>query len=445
MRRRAFRIGFVAFVWLPTIVIVGGLARGGADDFSGFEIASKGTAVLFTFNSPSLGVPARPTGELNFGYSESSLRSGPSGYGLGSILWPGQVVAALPPFLQVEIERQSGQQFPADLPKYPIRAESFHPQGPATASTDLGTMHMSSTAKDTAAEGVSYLNRFGFPGVSSIGNQSSMSSSGFDPEGAVAMTEASANDVSLFDGLLKFDSVVTRATARSDGEKASVAGATNVAGAEVAGQAVVVDATGVRVADQGIDAVAAQQAVNQALASAGISIELGAPVDTIEGPKGTRALGGVLVRARSSVLDPLIAALPAELQSQVRGQLTLDQEFTIQLAPAAVTAGAAKNIEFPVDIPDLGGTTDQTPTGIGEALPPSGASGGLAPSGGASGPVASGPVTVTQVSTTFEGVPVWLVVLLMIAAFVSSRPLMALADRLLSARAGASGCPNGGD
>ena len=444
MRRRALRIGFVALVWLPTIVIVGGLARGGAADFSGFEVASKGTAVLFTFNSPSLGVPASPTGELNFGYSESSLRSGPSAYGLGSILWPGQVVAALPPFLQVEIERQSGQKFPAELPKYPIRAESFHPQGPATASTDLGTMHMSSTAKADAAEGVSYLNRFSFPGIGSIGNQSSMSSSGFDPEGAVAMTEAAAGDISLLGGVIKIDSVVTRATARSDGAKATVAGATTVAGAEVAGQAVVIDSTGVHIADQGIDAVAAQQAVNQALASAGISIELGAPVDTIEGPKGSRALGGVLIRAKTSTLEPLIAALPADLQNQIRGQLTLDQEFTIQLAPAAVTAGAAKAFEFPVSAPELGGTTEQTPTGIDEVLPPS-TSGGAAPTGGVSGPTGAGPVTVTQVSTTFEGVPVWLVVLLMIAAFVSSRPLMALADRLLSARAGAGGCPNGGD
>jgi hypothetical protein len=42
----------------------------------------------------------------------------------------------------------------------------------------------------------------------------------------------------------------------------------------------------------------------------------------------------------------------------------------------------------------------------------------------------------------FDGVPVWLVALLVIVAFVSSRPLTALADRLLAARAG-GGCPEG--
>ncbi|HYZ91779.1 MAG TPA: hypothetical protein VFA34_05220 [Actinomycetota bacterium] len=444
MRRKAFRIGFVVAVWVPTIVIVGGLARGGAADFSGFEMASKATAALFTFDSPSLGIPAKPTGELNFGYSETSLRSGPSAYGLGSILWPGQVAAAVPSFLQADIERQSGQKFPVNIPNYPVRAESFHPQGPATTSTDFGTMHMSSTAKETAAEGTSYVNRFAFPGIGLIGNQTSMSSSGFDSQGAVSMAEAAANDVSLFGGMVKIGSVVTRLTARSDGVKATVAGTTEVGRAEVAGNAVVIDATGVHVADQGIDAVAAQQAVNQALASTGISIELGTAIDTIQGPQGSRALGGLLIRAKSSALEPLVAALPPDLQSQIRGQLTLDQEFTIQLAPAAVTAGAAKNIEFPVDAPDLGGTTgDETPAAVGEPALPSGTSGGSAPSGAVG--QGGGPVVVQQVSTTFEGVPVWLVVLLMIAAFVSSRPLMALADRLLSARAGAGGCPNGGD
>lgn len=439
--RRAIRAAVVAVVWVP-LLVVGGFALGGPEDFSGFEMAAKGTAVLFTFDSPSLGVPAKPTGELNFAYSESVLRSGPSAYGLGSIVWPGQVVAGLPPFIQSEIESESGGQFdfPLDVPAYPVRAESFHPQGPGRASTDAGTMHMSSVAKESTAEGVAYMNRFGFPAIGNMGNQSSMSSSGFDPDGVVAMAEAAANDIVLFGGLLKFDSVVSRLTARSDGVKGTVAGTTTVTGGEVSGTAVRIDSSGVHIADQGIDTVATQQAVNQALASAGISIELSKPVDTIEGPKATRALGGLLIRAKSSTLEPLIAALPAELQNEIRGQVTPDQEFTVQLAPAAVTAGAAKTIEFPIDLPDVaepsdGGTTapgEDTGAGAGTAGGPSAS--GAAPGGGA-------PVAITTVQTTFEGVPIWLVVLLMIAALVSSRPLTAAADRLLAARAGAGGCP----
>ena len=442
--RRAFRITVVAMIWVPMMFVVGGLARGGAEDFSSFEIASKATAALFTFDSPSLGVPAEPTGELNFAFSESTLRSGPSGYGLGSILWPGQVAAGLPAFLQGEMERQGGFESPVDFPNYPIRAESFHPQGPATASMDAGTMHMRSSAKESAAEGISYLNKFSFPAVANVGNQSSMSSSGFDPRGAVAMAEASANDISLLGGLVRIDSVVTRAAARSDGEKGTVAGTTTVAGAYIADSAVVIDSSGVHVADQGFETVATQQAVNQALAQAGISIELAEPVDTIQGPMASRALGGVLVRIKSSTLEPLIAALPEDLQNQIRGQLTLDQEVTIQLAPAAVTAGAAKVIEFPADLSDLADTPGGADAATGEAAgtPTDTSAGPSAGTAGAPSAAAGGPVALSPVRTTFQGVPVWLVVLLVIGAFVTSRPLMAVADRLLAAGAGAAGCPD---
>lgn len=437
--KRAIRVSVVTLFWVPIVLAVGGLARGGADDFAGFEIGSKATSVLFTFNSPSLGVPANPTGEMNLGFSESTLRSG-SAYGLGSIAWPGQVAAALPAFLQAEVERQSGEDLPLEIPNYPIRAESFHPQGPPQASLDVGTMHMRSTASEAAAEGVAYLNRFNFPAVGKMGNQSSMSSSGFDPDGAVAMAESSVTDVSLIAGTITLESVVSRATARSDGEKGTLAGKTTITGAEVAGNAVTIDATGVHVADQGLDAVVVQQTVNSVLNQLGISMELSTPVDTIEGPKATRALGGLLIRMKSSTLEPLIAALPAELQTQIRGQLTLDQEVTIQLAPAAVSAGAAKNIEFPVELPDLGGDTPGAVTPVGDGgsdLVPTGS----APTGSA--PVAAPPLAVTPVLQTFEGVPVWLVVLLVLAALVSSRPLMALADRIFAARV-VGGCPDEG-
>lgn len=440
--RNFFRLAVVAIVWVPMFLVAAGLARGGPEDFSGFEISSKATAALFTFDSPSLGVPAKPTGELNFAFSEASLRSGPSGYGLGSIAWPGQVAAGLPSFLQGEIERQSGQQIPTDLPNYPVRAETFHPQGPPSASMEVGTMRMSSRAGESGSEGVAYLNAFAFPGVGTMGNQSSMSSSGFDPEGAVAMTEASVSDVSFFSGVVKFDSVVSRVTARSDGEKGSVAGGTTIVGAEIAGTRVVIDSSGVRVADQeGLGAATVQQAVNQVLAQTGISIELSEPVDTVQGAQASRALGGVLIRGKSSILEPFLSALPDELEGQIRGQLTLDQEFTIQIAPAAASAVAAKTLEFPVEVPDLGSAPVDSLTGGGGdvtgAAPDSpGVSTAEAPSVGGGSPVAVAPASIA-----FGGVPVGLVVVLMIAAFVSSRPLMAVADRILSARA-VAGCPD---
>jgi hypothetical protein len=314
--RKLLKIALVLAVWAPAIVLGAGYAQSlNAEDFSGFDMGAKATAISFTFDSPSLGIPAHPTGELNFAYSEASLQSGPAAYGLGSIVWPGQVAAALPAFVQATIEQESGGQFdfPVDVPNYPVRAESFYPQGPTDAKLDAGTMHMRSAAKERSAEGIAYLNSFSVPAVGTMGNQSSFSTLGFDPEGAVSMAEASATDVSLLGGIIKIDSVVTRAAARSDGEKGKVAGTTTVTGASVQGVGgVIIDSNGVHVADQSAGTAAQQQALNQVLNQLGITMQLSRPVDSSAGPKASRSLGGLLISIKSSTIEPLIAALPPE-------------------------------------------------------------------------------------------------------------------------------------
>jgi hypothetical protein len=449
--RRLTKLLIVLALWAPIGVIAAGYAQSlNADDFSGFDMGAKASAVTWSFDSPSLGIPAHPTGELNVAYSETSLQSGPAAYGLGSILWPGQVAAALPAFLQATIEEQSGGQFdfPVDVPNWPVRAESFYPQGPTDAKLDAGTMHMRSAAKERSAEGVAYLNSFSIPAIGTMGNQSSFSTLGFDPDGAVSMAEASATDVSLLGGVIKIDSVVTRATARSDGEKGTLAGTTTVVGAEVQGTRVAIDSDGVHVADQGSGTAAQQQALNQVLNQLGITMQLSEPVDTKAGPKASRALGGLLISIKSSTIEPLIAALPADLQSQIRGQITFDQVIAVQIAPAAVSAGAARAIEFeppaiaPPAAPTSGDTGDTSAPA--DSLAPTGETDTTAPSTDTGTPATSvggTSIALQPVKTDFQGVPVWLTVLLVLIALAASRPLTMLADRVFAAR-GAGGCPN---
>lgn len=299
---------------------------------------------------------------------------------------------------------------------------------------------MRSSAKENYAEGVSYVNQFVFPTVADMGNQSSMSSTGFDPQGAVSMAEATASDVSLAGGVITIDSVVSRVTARSNGQTGTLAGKTTVAGARVQGVGdVVIDSSGVHVADQGIGSAPVQQALNGVLNQLGISMELAEPVDTKQGPKATRVLGGLLIRMKSSTLEPLIAALPEPLQGQVRGQLTLDQIVTISLAPAAVTAGAAKAFVFePPALPPPTTTTGTPPTTDVPNTTTVGA-GGTTPGGGSA--PATVPLASTPVKITYEGVPLWLVIGLVLLAFALSRPLTMAADKLLAARVGGTVCP----
>ncbi len=437
--RRAVRIGVVLLLWVPVVVIGTQFAIGlTSADFAGYDMGTKATAVQLVFDSPSLGVPATPTGELNLAYSEASFKSGPSGYGLGSLVWPGQVVAALPPFILGIIEEQAMTDIPLDLPTYPVRAETFYPAGPQDSSFQLGTSVMSSKAHDTFTEANAHLNSFAFPAIINLGTQTSMTSTGFDTAGAVSMAEAAVSDLSI--GALTIEGVVTRATARSNGEKGSVAGTTSVVGAEVAGIPVKIDNEGVKVADQTGPGVAVlQQAVNQALAQAGISIELAAPIDTISGPSATRALGGVIVTMKSDPLNALLALLPPDIRKQITDNITFDQTISISIAPAVVSAGTGLGIDQapPVDIAappaaDTSGDTSvpvDTSTDTGTVDTPTS--------------VPSGNIPVS-LSTNYEGVPLWLVIVLLLVALASSRPLMMAADRLFAARGVVAACPNGG-
>jgi hypothetical protein len=450
MRRRLVRIFVVVALWAPVFAFVGHVASGlGPSDLPGFAMGGKADGARWIFESPSLGIPASPTGELDISHSEVTLKSGPASYALGSVAWPGQVVAALPSFLQGEIESQSGNSFsfPFDVPNYPVRAESFYPQGPTRANSQAGTVVMESSAQAGSADAASSLNSFGVPLLGTVGTQSSMASNGFDDQGAFSMVRGAANDISIAGGLVKIQSVVSTATARSDGDRGTVAGTTTVQGASVAGHAVSIDADGVHVEGQGTGTAAIQQAVNGALKSAGLTIELAPPIDRISGASASRDLPGLLVTMNDKAVDRLVSLLPASEQQQIRGQVTFDQEMTITLAPVSVNATAAK--AFSEGVPDIGGGV--LPSSGGSSVPSSGVAAGDAggtPVGGSSGssPLgsSSGAPVVLAASPTlknFTGVPVWLVIVLVVAAFATARPLMALADRVLFARAGAATCP----
>ncbi len=444
--RRFVRLALVVALWAPIFAFVGHVASGiGPTDLPGFNIGGTADGARWIFESPSLGIPAEPTGEFDISHSEVTLKSGPAAYALGSIAWPGQVVAALPSFLQGEIASQAGKSFafPFDIPNYPVRAESFYPQGPTKANSQAGTVVMESSAQAESADANASLNSFSIPLLGSVGTQSSMASNGFDDQGAFSMVRGAANDISIANGILKIQSVVSTVTARSDGDRGTVAGTTTVVGATVAGHAVTIDASGVHVDGQGTAIATIQQAVNAVLKSAGITIELASPIDTISGASAARNLPGLHVTLNDTAVDQLVSLLPASLQSQIRGQVTFDQGMTITLAPASATASAAKAFLLPAADTSVGGLTQGVTGGTPSSVTSTGG-GSTAPVGGSSAPVTSGGGVVIAAAPTvknFTGVPVWLVILLVALAFVTARPLMAAADRLLFARKGAAVCP----
>jgi hypothetical protein len=145
---------------------------------------------------------------------------------------------------------------------------------------------------------------------------------------------------------------------------------------------------------------------------------------------------------KSDPLNAIIALLPPDIRKAITDNFTFDQAVSIAIAPAVVSAGAGLTADAleqpPVDtgpIPPAVDTSDTTtPTDVGSGSDTSTDTGTTVP---------TGPAAVS-VSSDFDGVPLWLVVLLLLVALASSRPLVMAADKLFAARGPAGVCPQGG-
>ena len=91
--------------------------------------------MTFTYNSPGLipGTPA-PLFAASLPESLTNMDSGPSGFALASLVYPGPLVADLPTVLALGGVPNANQ-----IPAYPVRSQAFYPAGPTTASQDLGS------------------------------------------------------------------------------------------------------------------------------------------------------------------------------------------------------------------------------------------------------------------------------------------------------------------
>lgn len=449
--RKAVRISVVVAVWLPTLVLVSGLARGQAT-FGGYSLGASASGATWVYDNPGLGIPARPAGELHAAFAETDLDSGPSSYGLASLLWPGQVAANVPGFIQQTFEAESGEEFGFEVPNYPVRAESAFPQGPEESGSEFGGARMSSSAHRQLSNATAHLNSTGFPGVGSIGSVTAFAADSVEGEVAVSEARSTANDISLFGGLIEIDQVVTRAEATSDGVEGKVGGRTVVTGARIQGNEVSIDNNGVHAGGDSQDPGSSipTQEVLQALAANGITLSLTDPIDTIEGPVARRSLGGLIVQFEPSALQPLYDALPPELRSQFPSQLDLDQRMSVSFASAVVVAGASQPISFdppslpPVvggetsarggDVTTIGSQTTTTQPGL---LPQASAGDSQVGAGEV------GDVGLAAAPVPFEGIPIPAMFGLLLAAMLATVPLVRVADRILGGRAGV--CPTGRD
>lgn len=457
---------------------IGPGAIGTEPEIFGYSMGSAATAVSFLYDQPSFGVPATPTFELRKIHSQATLDSGPSGRALSSVLWPGDLAGNAPLGLALDVFlvdptrakylepvlariREVGKAIPGGT--YPVRAESFYPQGPQSSEYPApGGLLMRSKAEQLVSEAVTKVQRVGFPGVFEVGVMGSSAFSGVVRGFAVSEARTHLIDVDLFGGLIHFGEVSSFAKATSDGHRARVEGSVAVAGMRIGESVIALDGKGLHLGSASYDPAgeAARKLIKDELEPRGISLTVTQPIDVVDGAAGSRAVSGLVLRLESKAMAELVEAMPEPFRSWIRspsrsplapifapftpsvaGLVTspfqFDQSMTIVLGGVAVSSIASPPFDLTLPEVDLG---DTLPTDLGTVPPPD--LGTLAPSApSAPQPPArialprSRPVAVV-------GVPAGLGALVMLLGIAGGAGLRVYADRAVASRP-ATRCPTG--
>ena len=288
---------------------------------AGFGIKVVGVGLDVSYDSPSAPVPLSPspTAELAFGYSLATLDAGPIGHALASVLWPGAFIANIPPLVSPQ------------LPKYPVRAEAFSPQGPATSTnTPFAGTDMHASSAGLLSEASSHAASAGTEALAVVASAASTSRTAIENNQAIGRATATATALKIAGGAVAADGVVTTARITSAGGKPKIEGKTTVTGLTIGGTPAVIDGDGVHAA----------AAALSALDASGISLRLANPVDVIKGTSGSRNAAGLLVTLTPSALRTAVAALPPDVAAQVQSTVVLDQTVTIAVGGATVAAAS---------------------------------------------------------------------------------------------------------
>ena len=413
------RIGKRVLVMMFLGLWLGAFAGGpaGAADIEGFNLRAVAAGATVEFNQPGSPIPAEPTGEFHQAFAEARHETGPTGHGLSSALWPGSTAA------------NAGSFFGG--PNYPVRAEAFHPAGPPEQKTNQESGQFSMQAHSNETETGAVATSQSVPGGPAVemGSLRSTVTSAAEGDETVATATAAATDIVLGGGVVHIASVVTKATATSDGVKGTVEGKTVVKGVTVATSGGEVSDTGITIGGQPLPVPADPAPATDALAAAGITMKVAKPVDKMEGADASRTMGGLVV-----TFAPGTAGVPA--------QTSVTYHFAAVTVSAAATAPPEEFEVAPVTEP---------------AAPPADTAGDAAPVSGAPAPAPAAPfedtvpVTPTEIATEqtsgevplpVAAVPVMLGVIAGIGSALGGRLFGRLATGALADSAGVV-CPLG--
>lgn len=447
--------------------------------FGTYQLEARGVGVQTRYEVVGILPGGSPV--LDIGVPETAARfaSGPSGYGLAGLAYPGPLLADLGP-----LAAQSGFGSEDSIPPWPVKAEAFFPTGPTEADESQGpaVQRVVTSELGVLAQGV--FPAIEAPPVVNVGSVSAATRTAIEDGAAVSRTRVALGDVSILGGLITIDSLVTDLVAAHNGGAGSTNGGTVASGVKLLGLAASLtgegltletaptgpsDPTGgalgplvgpledltapvqdllVGVLDQAVPQV------NDLLAEAGLSISIASPVEeqTASGAavrhSSGLSIGFSYAGKEQAALAELLNSIPPDLTPPL-GPIPFPTAFLVEnhigglsIGPGSVSALATPPFPAfeipPIDpavtsptggaVPDLGSPGFSTPPAPLPAPEP----GGLVP--GPTEPIAS---------TFARAIPALLIALLILATPLLGVGSSRLADNVLAPVA--AGCPHGLD
>lgn len=391
-----------------------------------FSLYASAPGVEWTYDSPT--APTHPEMDSEVPETIARLQPGPVGYALGTVAWPGTLIAN-----GGSTAGLVGLTLPQPLAanaNEPVRAEARTGSGPPTVTNDsYPGIHMTASATEQDVSGYAVVNGTTGPAPSSSSGQTSSSSavSLSGPHSVVATALSTVKDLDLA-GVVKITSVVSKVTITSDGTTPKATGSTVVSGATVAGQPVSIDQSGVHVlsASAPLNAVASQ-IVDSAIASTGMKIEVSQPTQTLSGGVLTYNSGSLVFLwsppgSGGQSFTATVGGSSASLQAAVG-------------TPTTLLGATAPGSSAPVS-PTASGSPSAAVGAVDSASAPltGGASAGTG-SHGANTSVTGG---LTDFSLP-RGISPWWLVLFLLGSVIMAGGLRRLPDRVLETDAG--DCP----
>ena len=274
--------------------------QGGDDEtgdtlFGSYELEARGTGVQASYELVGLLPGGAKVLDLTIPEALARFGSGPVGYGLASLAYPGGLIVNLDSLIA-----QTGGDGAA-VPPYPIKAEAFYPAGPTEAEqVQAGSVQQVRTG-NLGVQVVATFPAINANPAVTVGSLSTASRTSIEEGMAVSRTRVALGDITILGGVITIDSLVTDLVAAHDGTTGNASGDTVATGVKFLGLAATLTEDGGLVLDK-------------APPVTGPGGPLGSILDPVIGPLNdltapVRALvDQVLQQAVPSLTGPLAAA-----------------------------------------------------------------------------------------------------------------------------------------